>query len=235
MPRRERRMFDINPMELLIRVPVILLALTFHEFAHAYMAYRSGDGTAKAMGRLTVNPLAHLDPIGTICLLFAPIGWAKPVPVNPHNFRNPRRDDILVAAAGPVTNFMQAVIFLVLAKILIQHLPLSLNSDKAGLGEAGIALIFFGIVLNIGIGIFNLIPLYPLDGSHILSNMLPYEQARRFDEFNRYAPFVLLGLVLFGQRILAAIIYEPVFFIMRNILSRTEFLKILYALGKLNI
>lgn len=227
-------MFNINPLAMLIRMPIILLALTFHEFAHGYIALRCGDRTAKEHGRLTLNPLAHLDPLGTICLLFAPIGWAKPVPINPYNFRYPRRDDILVSAAGPASNFAQALVFVVLAKILV---PVLHFTPGTGVGPADMLMIFlfFGIMLNMGIGIFNLLPLYPLDGSHIVSNLLPYEQARKFDEFRRYAPFVLLGLVFFGRGILSTIIYEPTFFVLRSFLSKMEFAKMWYALGKLNI
>ena len=177
-------------LRLVIRLPVILIALPVHEFAHGFVAHLCGDDTAKHNGRLTLNPMAHLDPIGTLCLIFAPIGWAKPVPVNPHNFRNPRSDDIKVSAAGPASNFLLAVISLILLKVIFQvftHLPAWLP-----------AMLFISVFLNIGLGLFNLLPLFPLDGSHIVQNMLKWPASEKFAAFSRYAPLLLLAFVVMG-------------------------------------
>jgi Zn-dependent protease len=235
-------MFNLPTLpELITRIPVILIALTVHEFSHGYAALKCGDDTALRAGRLTFNPMAHLDFIGTICLLFAPIGWAKPVPVNPYYFRHPRRDEMIVSFAGPASNFAQALIFAVLMKIIVPFLPAyePATPYAAAVRHPGaellMAVLFFGVVINVGLGIFNLIPLFPLDGSHILSNMLPYEQRRKYEEFNRYAPFVILGLVLFGGGLLSNIIWVPVDLLMRSALSADNFRKVITALANLQI
>jgi len=217
--------------QLLVRIPVLLPALVFHELGHAYVAYRCGDNTAKLAGRITLNPIAHLDPLGTICLLLAPIGWAKPVPVNPYYFRNPRRDEILVSGAGVVTNFAQALIFLVLAMIIVPFLPNpELHPGRQGGVDFIFAILFLGVLMNIGLGIFNLIPLFPLDGSHILSNILPYEHRRQFDEFSKIAPFVLLGLVFFGGAFLSHLIFAPTNFLFSNLLNPDDYDKMITAM-----
>jgi Zn-dependent protease len=225
-------------MQLLVRIPVMIPALVLHELGHAYVALRCGDDTAKRAGRITLNPVAHLDLIGTICLLFAPIGWAKPVPINPYYFRKPRRDEILVSIAGVTTNFAQALIFLLLAKIIIPLLPMPVESTqwnpvKPGPVDFALVFLFLGVVINIGLGIFNLIPLFPLDGSHIVSNLLPYEQRRKFDEFGKMAPFVLLALVFFGGSVLSAIVRGPTVLLLQNVLNGDDLLKISIALGNI--
>jgi len=227
--------------ELITRIPVILIALTVHEFCHGYAALRCGDDTAKRAGRLTLNPIPHLDLIGTICLLIAPIGWAKPVPVNPYYFRNPRRDEMIVSFAGPGSNFSLALIFAALAGIIVPLLP---ASEPAWLypdavrhqgAELLLAILFWGVVLNIGLGIFNLIPLFPLDGSHILSNLLPYEQRRKYEEFSKYSPIILLALVLLGGSLLGQIIFVPSNLLFNAVLSNENLDKIYIALRNLKI
>ncbi|MGR3309965.1 MAG: site-2 protease family protein [Candidatus Brocadiales bacterium] len=184
--------------------PGILFALTIHEFSHGWVANRLGDPTARLQGRLTLNPIAHLDLFGTLCFIFAGIGWAKPVPVNPHNFKNPRKDDILVSVAGPVSNFISAfalgMIFrLVYAfDILPPHMYMML---------------FYGIRINLILAFFNLIPVFPLDGSHVLKGFLPRKYAARYENFSHYGPFILLGLIMLGHMsrvpILGSILYPP--------------------------
>lgn len=161
-------------LELVIIAPIILFALTFHEFAHGYAAYKLGDPTAKLCGRLSLNPLKHLDPIGTICMLFAHFGWAKPVPIDITNFKNSKRDLALSALAGPVTNLLLGFVgcfFYVLAKSL---LPVAYDSrTTALLASLLLEFLYFCGWLNISLGLFNFLPIPPLDGSKILYAFLP--------------------------------------------------------------
>ncbi len=161
----------------------IVIAITVHEYAHAKRAQMAGDPTAEQAGRVTLNPLAHFDPIGTIMLLFAGFGWGKPVPVNPALFRRPRVDDIMVSLWGPLSNFIVAAIF---------AMPLRFGFA----GEYGVVLDAI-VWVNLILGLFNLIPIYPLDGSHILSGLLPAEQARRLDVFyHRFGMLLLILLIM---------------------------------------
>jgi Zn-dependent protease len=198
--------------EILFIAPPILIALAFHEYAHAYVANRFGDPTARLAGRLTLNPLKHLDVLGTIMLFIVNFGWAKPVPVDPSYFRNPRRDMLYVALAGPLANMLLAFVFGIGYRLI----------DVAGLPlptVAGIPLIFmlrFSIFINLVLAFFNLIPIPPLDGSKILRSLLPVESAQRFIQFEAFGPFLLLGLIVLGRvtgvSILWSLIGPPVDF-----------------------
>lgn len=187
---------DLNPLELALRLPVLLLALTVHEFAHAYAAYRLGDPTAYRQGRCTLNPLAHLDPLGTICLIFAPIGWAKPVPVNPYNLRHPQRDDILISAAGPVSNLLQAFCYALVMRFVVAY-------GGRFLGDSGLSaallMCWAGIMINSGLAVFNMIPAYPLDGFHVFSNLAKGESRQRMLETARFGPMLIIFLVVSGR------------------------------------
>jgi Zn-dependent protease len=280
---------------LLLHAPIILLALTVHEFAHAYAAVRLGDDTPEREGRVTLSPAAHLDPLGTL-MLFLPgslLGWARPVNINPANFSNPRRDDIIVTAAGPLSNLAQAVVFALLihAMSLTGWLPLPYTFEPIGpgrdgrarveyrnvsTGETGIAsvgdplgrsrfwvgklepgdassgpvlllnpawgwerggsagaatvirlpqrsdtaqrtlhvvgqMLIFGVMVNLSLFLFNLIPLYPLDGHHIARNLLPYPTNIRFQEWQAtYGTMVLIGLLLLSR---AQPMYSPTYWI----------------------
>jgi Zn-dependent protease len=187
---------------LLIRAPVVLFSLTIHEFMHGWVAYRCGDDTAYRAGRLTLNPIAHLDPIGTICLFLGPIGWAKPVPIDPANFNyeTRRRDEILVSGAGVAANFAIAVVLALAARALVAR-GLVPDSEVRDVQAVLWAMLGSAVLINFGLAIFNLIPLFPLDGSHILQNLLPLNAAIRYAEFRRVAPFILLGLVLVNRSI----------------------------------
>ena len=175
---------------LLLRVPVILIALTIHEYAHGYVAWLKGDNTAKQAGRLTFNPIAHLDIFGTLMLFFGPFGWAKPVPVNPINLDNPKRDMIYVAAAGPLSNIVLAILFGLVFRFLIS------SGAITSISPTYVIFLKFCILINLGLSFFNLIPIPPLDGSNILMGFLPSEKIGSYLKFIQHAPKILLGLLL---------------------------------------
>jgi len=163
----------------------IVIGITVHEFAHAKSAQLAGDPTPGHHGRVTLNPLAHFDPIGTIALLLAGFGWGRPVPVNPFLMRRPRTDNILVSLWGPLSNFIVAAVFAI---------PL-----RFGFAGAYAVVLIYIVIVNLVLGIFNLLPIHPLDGSHILSGLLPLQQARKYDLFiHQYG--LLLMLLLFVTR-----------------------------------
>lgn len=172
----------------LTSLPGIVIAMVIHEWAHARVAYALGDYTPRMMGRLTLNPMAHVDLIGLLMLFVVHFGWAKPVQINPNNFSNPRRDDILVSLAGPGANFAIAFLTL-LAMILLIKLGLPMSE--------GMQLVLTSIiVININFGIFNLIPIPPLDGSHVLKQLLPYGLARQYEALERYSMLILIVILM---------------------------------------
>ena len=166
-----------------------MFALSFHEFAHAWMASKCGDSTAARMGRLTLNPMAHLDVMGSMMILFVGFGWAKPVPVDGRNLRNPRTDMMKVAAAGPLSNLLLAMIAGMLFRLL---------SGAGLLSEAIYLLIIYFTQINIALAVFNLIPVAPLDGSQIFSGYLMRTNPQLAWKIQSYGPQVLFGLILFG-------------------------------------
>lgn len=175
-------------LELIYTLPAIFIALSFHEFAHAWAAYRLGDDTASLMGRLTLDPISHIDPFGLLCLLVTRrFGWAKPVPVNPNNFKDSRKGMMWVSLAGPVMNFTVAFITLLLTTLIV---------EKFGLTNQVMIQVLINIYsVNVGIGIFNLIPLPPLDGSKILAGFLPTKIYWKFLEIERYSQIIMLVLI----------------------------------------
>jgi Zn-dependent protease len=196
-------------VERVLNLIVLLLSLTFHEFFHAFSAWRLGDDTAARLGRLTLNPVPHIDPIGTILLplLNAPIGWAKPVPVDPSRFRrgvNMATGDILVSAAGPLSNILLGVIGALVLGVLARFAPEAVQRGT-GVSEFLQRL----MVVNAGLAIFNLLPIPPLDGSHVAGNLVPYRWRGAWEQFTRFAPFLLLALILFGS----SLIWPPVRFV----------------------
>ena len=166
------------------RIPVLLFAITIHEYAHGRAALRLGDPTAKNMGRITLNPLPHIDPIGAICLFLFNFGWAKPVPVNTRYFKNIRRDTIIMSLAGPLANLLAAFT----AGILIRYFLLP--------WDVYCTVLVYMLFMNIGLFLFNLLPIPPLDGSHVLENALSPGAAQKYREFGRYGPFILMGIIL---------------------------------------
>jgi Zn-dependent protease len=180
----------------------ILIAVAVHEWAHAYAAHRLGDPTAEREGRLTLNPISHLDPLGALMFLFVGFGWAKPVPVNPSFFRHPKRHMAVVALAGPFSNLVLAfVAFLGLALLTNQSLSLfdllSPNAEMAPGFKVLAQILGSSLFVNLGLMAFNLLPIAPLDGSNILRMFIPYHLEDRYDDFVRIGPFILLGLLLF--------------------------------------
>jgi len=175
-------------MNMIAGLPGIIIAMVIHEYAHARVAVALGDFTPRMMGRLTLSPMAHLDPIGLLMLLVAHFGWAKPVQINPYNFENPRRDDILVSVAGPAANLLTAFVTL-LVIVFMAKLDLPMSD--------GMYLVFnFIMIININFAIFNMLPIPPLDGSHILKQLLPYELSQKYEELERYSMLFLIIILM---------------------------------------
>src|ERR1700722_11950536 len=222
---------------IVFQVVVLVLAFSIHESAHAWTAWRLGDPTAKMLGRVTLNPLKHLDPFGSVLMPLLAlvyhwplIGWAKPTPVTARNFKNYRRDDILVTLAGPASNLLSATIALILLIVIKHMLPagdtsiltaVAIAQHVPGVATEGLPALFpialflyFVIFINLLLFVFNLIPLPPLDGSHILRHFLPYKVAQLYD---RMGMFALLILFFLGRRFIAAFFY-PIYSIFNHIL-----------------
>lgn len=192
---------------LLVSVPGVLLAITFHEFAHGYAAYKLGDNTAKNEGRLSLNPLDHLDPIGTLMLLFAGFGWGKPVHVNPSNYTRKlsmEKGEAIVSVAGPLTNILLAFLLALVYQALIKFA--SAEFLVSTVGNIIKLIIAAAISTNIGLGVFNLIPLPPLDGSKIIMPFLPYNAKQWFR--NNEQIFYIIFVVIWITGI-ASIIISP--------------------------
>ncbi len=200
-------MFGLDPVVIALRIPALLIAITIHEFAHARMAYYFGDSSAKNQGRMNLNPISHLDPIGTIMILLVGFGWAKPVPINPYNFNHYRKGLRWVSFAGPMVNFALGFLSLLLLNLLV----------GAGL-QSGLFLQFIVVLmqLNILLAIFNLIPIPPLDGSKILMSFLSDSFLGYYRQLEQYAPLILLVLIL--TRALGMIIF-PLYNVVLSLFS----------------
>ncbi len=181
---------------LILAIPAILIALTFHEYAHAYVAYRLGDPTAKYMGRLTLNPLAHLDPLGTIMIFIIHFGWAKPVPVDPRHLGNPKRDLMWISAAGPLMNMALALVSGILIRLFV---GLGFANTYAGsLASIVFQMLYFSMYINLALAFFNLLPIPPLDGSKIFAGLLPNRYASTLYMIESKGPMILFGIIMFG-------------------------------------
>lgn len=192
--------------QLIILAPPLLLALTLHEFAHGWVAYKLGDPTAKDLGRLTLNPLAHLDPIGTIAFFFIKFGWAKPVPVNPRYFKNPRKDMLWVALAGPMTNLALAIVSAIITKTLWAIAPdLPNNSITSGIIVPLNGMLMASVWINLVLCVFNFLPIPPLDGSKILMGLLPIKIAIEYQKIEKYG-FIILIILAFSGVLSTAIV-----------------------------
>ena len=198
-------------MDIIVLIPVLFFSIILHEFAHGYVAYRMGDDTAYYSGRLTLNPISHIDPVGTlaipaICWLFGwPLfGWAKPVPVNPMRLPSPRKDMGKVAFAGPAVNLLLAVLCAFLLKIvLLAHAQLGQQTFNAL-----VHIFHYGLFINVFLAVFNLIPISPLDGGRVLTALLPVTQAVAYDRLiGRYGMWIVVILILTG--VVKYIIFPP--------------------------
>ena len=197
-------------LDLLLTLPGILIALTFHEFAHAWVAYKLGDNTPKYQGRINLNPLSHIDPVGFVFLIVAGFGWGKPVQIDPRNFNGKyslSKSEAIVSAAGPIMNFILAFVFLI-----IYYLLFSVTNIIDGLSMQWqliiYQLILYTISINIGLGVFNLIPIPPLDGSKILMHFLPYNAKQWF--YNNQQIFYIIFVVIWISG-LSSVILNPIF------------------------
>ncbi len=186
-------------IQVLLSIPIIMLTLSVHEYAHGLIAKKLGDPTAYNLGRLTINPLKHIDIIGFIMFLLIGVGYAKPVPINSRNFKKPRRDMALVGAAGPISNVIMALIFTTLLKIFDLFLPLILSGGASWVFTASgylVTLLYLGIYYNVAFALFNLIPAPPLDGSRILYAFLPSKILFRVQQYERYFFIGVLVIML---------------------------------------
>ena len=179
-------------IETLKIIPAAIIGLTVHEFAHAYTAYRLGDTTAKDMGRVTLNPLKHIDWLGFFLIIIAGFGWAKPVMFDPDKLKSKHRDEILISIAGPISNLLLAILFFIIAKVLYAIPAVYVTS----LGVDAINLIVIWGYINIGLFVFNLIPLPPLDGSHIYLTYLKDTNPKLMANLYKYGTLALLVIIL---------------------------------------
>ncbi len=190
---------------LVLQIPALLLAVTVHELSHGLVADRLGDPTARLQGRITLNPLPHIDPLGALAFVLAGFGWAKPVPVNPYNLRHPVRDMAWVAAAGPLSNFAVAFVGLLVGHFAARYVQTPFFADPL------LGMLRYVYLFNLGLGVFNLIPLPPLDGGHFLPYLFPGGSWRLLRQLEQYGPFILILLVMTGA---TRFIIVPIFVLM---------------------
>lgn len=223
-------------LSLVLTLPAVLIAITFHEFAHAYAADKLGDDTPRRQGRLNLNPLSHLDPIGSIMLVFAGFGWGKPVEINPRNFNRDRTmsaSEAIVSFAGPLMNFILAIVFAIVLGItlIVTNSYIQITSYAMSIVTASeltaiiIQILMICVSINLGLGIFNLIPLPPLDGSKILRNFLPYKAKEWMDRNYHilYIIFIVIWITPIASTIISPIIsgaYEGILHLIVGLFGR---------------
>ena len=194
---------------LLLSALAALVALTIHEFAHGYVAYKLGDDTAKSLGRLSLNPIDHLDLLGALCMVLFHFGWAKPVPIDPRNFKNPRRGFAITALAGPLTNILVAFLTAFLYLLCLSNLA---ETDSFFLNNLQINTVLFlryFFAINIGLGIFNLIPVPPFDGSRILNVIIPEKAYFKVMRYERQMYWGVIAWLFLGQYVYYALLSVP--------------------------
>lgn len=211
---------QFNPSLFAIWAATLVVAITIHEFSHAYVAERLGDPTARLSGRLTLNPLAHLDPLGTFALLFIGIGWGRPVPFDPFNLHNIRRDSALISLAGPASNVVMAILLSLPYQIALH------SNNVTGQLLSVYAFVMLGVWLNVLLAVFNLIPISPLDGFKVLGGLLPASWYADWQQMERYGIFLLLILILpfGGTSILSQILFPAANTIVNFLLPNLQFL-----------
>jgi Zn-dependent protease len=188
-------MLNLSISELIITIPAILVGLTIHELSHAYAALLLGDDTPRRLGRLTLNPIKHVDPLGFILLIVAGFGWAKPVVINRENLKHPGRDDTLIALAGPVSNFVFAILLVIALKAVFVFAPFRSTESI----ETTFTVFTTFIALNIVLAIFNLLPIPPLDGSHAILNLLSLKNRAVSAVYFKYGSYALIALVVIDR------------------------------------
>lgn len=197
-----------NLLSLVLTLPGVIIAITFHEYAHAFAADKLGDDTPRNQGRLTLNPLSHIDPVGIVLLIFANFGWGKPVQINPRNFRRDismSKGEAIVSIAGPAMNFILAIIFSIIYCIVYKFAETQFIMST--LGYCILLAIQYTIMLNVGLGVFNLLPLPPLDGSKIFKNFMSYNVRNWIEEHEMIFYYIFLAIWITG---LASVIISPV-------------------------
>ncbi len=222
-----------NPIYYILSALAALIALTVHEYCHGYAAYRLGDDTAKNYGRLTLNPLKHLDPIGTVCLVLFRFGWAKPVPINPRNFKKPKRDFAISASAGPISNlvlgFLSAFVYL-LVFALVKDIAFESKNFAYYLLNNTLTFLYIFHAINIGLGLFNLLPIPPFDGSRLLNVILPakvYFKIMRHERKIYYGvlAWLLLGdVVAYAVRSIPIVVSNRLFYTLAGVFSLSDML-----------
>lgn len=195
----------------LARLFVVFCTLPVHEYVHAFVADKLGDKTARLSGRLTLNPMAHIDILGAIMILFVGFGYAKPVPVNPRNFKNPKKGMAITALAGPFSNILMAVVFMFLSNVL------SLFGNSLFV-QAFYVFFSFAASINIGLAVFNLIPIQPLDGSRVLELLIPDKYYYKFAQYERYIVIVIFALIIFG------VLDAPLAFLQNHLYSALNYI-----------
>jgi Zn-dependent protease len=212
-------MFDHDLSYYICLIPVILLSLAFHEFSHAFVSNKLGDPTARNAGRLTLNPIRHLDPLGTLMIILSSLqgfgfGWAKPVPISPRYYRNPRSGTILVSLAGPLSNLLLAFIFALPYFFYTEAwVPGELTNTMLNFHKSLFQLSSFGLFINLSLAVFNFIPVPPLDGSKILSGFLPSKYCFKMMQYENYIGLIFLAIILIRPGIISAILGPVVNFL----------------------
>jgi len=201
--------------ETLYFLPALLIALSVHEFAHAYVAYKLGDRSQKALGRLTISPLAHIDPIGFIFMLVFKFGWGKPVRVDDRNFTHRRKAMMWISLAGPMSNVILAIVFTILLKLLEVLGVLNMMADSS-IGQILTIMLFYAIQFNMVFAVFNLIPIPPFDGSKVLYYFLPYKGKQFMDKIEQYSIWILIFLMITD---LYVIIIQPAYSLLGMIIN----------------
>jgi Zn-dependent protease len=216
-------MFDFDLAKIIrditLIAPGFLLAITVHEYTHGYIAYKLGDPTAKLAGRLTFNPISHLDPFGTLVLVLTQmIGWAKPVPVDPRYLKSPRKDMLWISLGGPAANLLTAVGLAVAIHLIVALFSWGiLGRGSIFILQPLVRMLLFGVKINVVLAVFNIIPVAPLDGAKILSGMLPRRQAYELEKLEPYGFIILMLLIFTG--VVNYVIFPPVRFIEMLLLS----------------